>query len=156
MKSKDMTIDGYAVYKTNIGNLRIDYTSEVITQVTLVEDNFDKGQRSELSNRAYQQIQEYLTGNRKVFDLPIRLDGTVFQKQVWKALMTIGYGQTATYKEIAQLIGNDKAARAVGGANHKNPILIVVPCHRVVGANGKLVGYAGGLDIKQYLLNLEK
>ena len=105
---------------------------------------------------AYRQIEEYLQGKRKVFDLPIQMKGTAFQEKVWKALCNIPYGETRSYGEIAKEIGNSKAARAVGMANHVNKILIVIPCHRVIGSNHKLVGYAGGIEIKEKLLRLEK
>ena len=105
---------------------------------------------------AYRQLTEFLSGKRKEFDLPLLLKGTPFQKQVWKALLNIPFGETRSYKQIAEAIGNPKAVRAVGMANNKNPLLIVVPCHRVIGANGKLVGYAVGLDKKEFLLKLEK
>lgn len=156
MNSKNLPIEQYAVYSTRIGNLKIGYKHHAITQVALTNETCDKGNPSELSQLAYQQIEDYLNGKRKVFDLPVQLEGTPFQKRVWEALLTIDYGQTATYKDIARQIGNDKASRAIGMANNKNPIMIIVPCHRVIGTNGKLVGYAGGLHIKQYLLDLEK
>lgn len=104
---------------------------------------------------AKRQLQEYLEGKRKEFELPIEQEGTKFQKQVWEALRKIPYGETRTYKEIAKMVGNEKASRAVGMANNKNSIPIIIPCHRVIGSNGKLVGYALGLDVKQYLLDLE-
>ena len=102
------------------------------------------------------QIEEYLGGKRKKFSLPLALRGTEFQLAVWKALQTIPYGETRSYGEIAAQIGRPKAARAVGMANHNNPISILVPCHRVIGHNGKLVGYGAGLPLKQRLLDLEK
>ena len=101
------------------------------------------------------QLDEYFAGNRKIFDIPLYLQGSPFQLKVWEALQAIPYGEVVTYKDIADSIGNPKAVRAVGMANHNNPIAIIVPCHRVIGVGGKLVGYAGGLDIKQYLLDLE-
>lgn len=101
------------------------------------------------------QLDEYFAGARKEFDIPLLLHGSPFQLKVWKALQAIPYGEVATYKDIANSIGNPKAVRAVGMANHCNPIAVIVPCHRVVGVGGKLVGYAGGVDIKRYLLNLE-
>lgn len=155
MENNYLSISQYAIYKTRIGYLKIGYNHKAITQVTLNDNTSDVGQKSKLSDQAYQQIEEYLNGERKTFSLPIQLDGTPFQKQVWEVLLTIGYGQTATYKEIACSIGNDKASRAIGMANNKNPIMIIVPCHRVIGTNGSLVGYAGGLEIKQFLLDLE-
>ena len=101
------------------------------------------------------QLDEYFAGARKEFDIPLLLHGSPFQLKVWKALQAIPYGEVVTYKDIANSIGNPKAVRAVGMANHCNPIAVIVPCHRVVGVGGKLVGYAGGVDIKRYLLNLE-
>ena len=101
------------------------------------------------------QLNEYLIGERTEFDLPLKPEGTAFQKKVWEALCTIPYGQTRSYKEIAVQIGNEKACRAVGMANNRNPISIIIPCHRVIGADKSLVGYGGGLNIKVKLLNLE-
>ena len=97
-----------------------------------------------------------MSGHRKSFDIPIKFVGTPFQISVWKALQSIPYGQTASYKDIANLIENPRAYRAVGMANNKNPLAIIVPCHRVVGADGSLTGYAGGIKIKEKLLELEK
>ena len=103
----------------------------------------------------YHQFTEYLIGERKSFDLPFKLTGTDFQNRVWKALCEIPYGETRSYKQIAEAIGNPKAVRAVGMANNRNPLLVLVPCHRVIGSNRQLVGYAAGLDKKQFLLHLE-
>ena len=102
------------------------------------------------------QLTEYFAGKRQQFDLPLDFEGTEFQKKVWQALLTIPFGETRSYRDIAEQIGNVKAVRAVGAANGKNPISIIAPCHRVVGANGKLVGFAGGLENKDILLKLEK
>lgn len=110
---------------------------------------------SPLLDKAVRQLEAYLAGSLRVFDLPLTLEGTSFQKSVWQALCTIPYGETRSYGDIAAQIGNPKASRAVGGANNKNSIAVVIPCHRVIGATGNLVGYAGGLNIKQYLLDLE-
>lgn len=103
-----------------------------------------------------QQLAEYFNGQRKVFNLPLDFEGTEFQQKVWQALLSIPFGEVRSYKQIAEQIGNVKAVRAVGAANGKNPISIIAPCHRVVGANGKLVGFAGGLDNKSILLNIER
>ncbi|HHY81731.1 MAG TPA: methylated-DNA--[protein]-cysteine S-methyltransferase [Clostridiales bacterium] len=111
---------------------------------------------TELLKKAGIQLQEYFNGCRRTFDLPIVPKGTPFQIKVWKALLDIPYGETRSYKDIASAVGNERACRAVGMANNKNPIAIIIPCHRVIGSNGKLVGYGGGLDIKQYLLELEQ
>ena len=101
------------------------------------------------------QLEEYFAGIRKEFDIPLSMKGTEFQMEDWKALCTIPYGETRTYGQIAAQIGRPKASRAVGMANHNNPISVIVPCHRVIGAGGKLVGYGGGLDVKEALLTLE-
>lgn len=103
-----------------------------------------------------QQLADYFAGRRTRFDLDMNLMGTDFQKQVWQALTQIPYGQTLSYGELAVRIGNPNASRAVGLANGKNPIPIIVPCHRVVGKNGRLTGFGGGLDVKAYLLELEQ
>ena len=104
---------------------------------------------------AEHQLEEYFAGERKQFELKLDMHGTPFQLQVWQALRTVPYGQTASYKDIAIAINSPKAVRAVGGANNRNPVSIIVPCHRVIGADGRLIGYGGGLDIKQILLQLE-
>lgn len=129
-----------------------------IVRVSLGGNGIPEGENKQtrLLVQAAGQLDEYFTGKRKEFDLPLAAEGTLFQKKVWNALCTIPYGETRSYKDIAIQIGNAKACRAVGMANHNNPIGIIVPCHRVVGADGKLVGYAGGLDRKQLLLELER
>ena len=109
-----------------------------------------------LSERCFRQLEEYLAGGRQQFDLPLRVEGTVFQKKVWRALLAIPFGETCCYADIAVRIGHPKACRAVGAASHNNPIPVVIPCHRVIGKNGDLTGYAGGIPVKKYLLNLEK
>ena len=101
------------------------------------------------------QLREYFNGRRRSFDLPLDPAGTPFQKQVWHALRTIHYGQTRSYAQIARQIGRPSAARAVGAANGRNPLSIIVPCHRVIGSSGKLTGFAGGLKVKAQLLTLE-
>ncbi|WP_238925418.1 methylated-DNA--[protein]-cysteine S-methyltransferase [Vibrio sp. S11_S32] len=101
------------------------------------------------------QLEQYFSGQRAQFDLPLAATGTAFQQQVWQALTDIPYGETCSYQDIANAIGNPKAVRAVGLANGKNPISIIVPCHRVIGKNGKLTGYAGGVEVKQGLLETE-
>lgn len=105
---------------------------------------------------ATRQLEEYFQGKRRHFNLPLKLDGTDFQLAVWAALQQIPYAETRSYQEIAQAIGNPKAVRAVGGANALNDIPIVIPCHRVIGKSGKLVGFGGGLGIKSFLLDLER
>lgn len=108
------------------------------------------------NNEIQRQLTEYENGTRKVFELPLHLKGTDFQRQVWNALLEIPFGETRSYQEIAIRIGKPKALRAVGGACNRNPIGIIVPCHRVIGKNGSLTGYAGGLSYKELLLKHEK
>lgn len=109
-----------------------------------------------LLQEAARQLKEYFEKKRTVFDLPLNPSGTPFQRSCWQALLTIPYGQTRSYQDIAVQIGNPKAVRAVGMANHNNPISILIPCHRVIGKNGSLTGYGGGLSAKSYLLDLEQ
>ena len=110
---------------------------------------------SQILDKTEKQIREYLRGQRTTFDIPLKLEGTDFQKRVWAELEKIPYGQTKSYKQIASALNDPKACRAVGTANGKNPISLIVPCHRVINESGKLGGYAGGLNIKEHLLNLE-
>lgn len=110
---------------------------------------------TELLLRAERELREYFAGERYGFDVPLHLSGTEFQTRVWNGLRAILYGTTVTYSELARRIGQPNAARAVGMANHANPLPIIVPCHRVIGADGRLTGYAGGLEIKRKLLELE-
>ena len=144
-------------YDTPVGKLCIGEEDDSITRVTWskVPQEYIQ-EETELILNCKIQLEEYFAGNRKQFDLPLAPKGTDFQKRVWKALTDIPYGETRTYGEIAAAVGSPKAARAVGMANNKNPIGIIIPCHRVVGANGKLVGYAGGMEKKEWLLNLEQ
>lgn len=133
----------------------------VATETHLINIQFTQPQKAllqttELLSMATIQLDEYFQGKRTVFSLPFKLTGTPFQLAVWKELQNIPYGQTTSYKEIAQKINKPKAYRAVGMANNKNPLPIIIPCHRVIGSNGKLIGYAGGLNLKNYLLELEK
>jgi len=120
-----------------------------------ITGDFEK-KETPLLKSASKQLDEYFSGERKIFNLPIVFHGTDFQVKVWKALQKIPYGETRSYGEIASMTGNPKASRAVGMANNRNPISIIVPCHRVIGYNGTLTGYAGGLELKQKLLNLER
>ncbi len=147
-------------YKTKIGTLIIVENENRISRIETVKTNieYSKGEKVEtqLIKKAHEQITEYLEGKRKEFTLPLLIKGTTFQEKVWNELLKIPYRETKTYAEIAKKIGKQKASRAVGGACHNNPIMIVVPCHRVIGSNKKLVGYAGGLDIKEILLKLEQ
>ena len=145
-----------AIYPFPFGQLKIGYEDGAVTLLKRTEEPAREEGRTELTDLAFGQITEYLEGRRREFDFPYRLRGTEFQQKVWRALRAIPYGETRTYGEIAAAVGNPKAARAVGMANHQNPILIAVPCHRVIGADGSLVGYGSGLDMKEALLRLEK
>ena len=142
-------------YETEIGKIIIVEEDGDIIYLGLDDVLADVKEETSLIKKAYEQLLEYLAGNRESFDLPLAPKGTEFQKRVWDALCAIAYGQTRTYKEVAVAIGNDKASRAIGMANNRNPIFIMIPCHRVIGTNGKLVGFGGGLPLKEKLLNLE-
>ena len=144
------------VYRTPLGRLTIATDGEAVTRVLFGEQEAP-GQLSPtaLTNEAATQIQQYLAGKRRTFDLPLNPAGTPFQQSVWNALLDIPYGSTWTYAQLASAVGNPKAFRAVGGANNRNPLPILIPCHRVVGADGSLVGYASGVHIKRFLLDLE-
>lgn len=150
-------MSSFAVYEIENFLFEIGYDDNFITYIKirkLAENNI--GVKNFLTDNAATQIKEYLRGKRKSFNLPYKLNGTEFQNKVWQALLTIPYSETRTYKQIAALIGNDKSSRAVGMANNKNPLLLILPCHRVIGTKGDLVGYAGGLDMKRFLLLLEQ
>ena len=146
-------------YNTVIGKISIAETEGSITNVYFENDilpqNVTEGETS-LLVEASQQLDSYLMGNLKQFTLPLSPAGTPFMKQVWKQLCDVPYGQTATYKEIAVKTGNGKASRAIGLANNRNPIPIFIPCHRIIGSNGTLTGYRGGLGVKEVLLNIER
>jgi methylated-DNA-[protein]-cysteine S-methyltransferase len=120
-----------------------------------LQDNGTHGQASRWLTQAGHQLTEYFAGTRRDFDIPLAATGTPFQRSVWQSLRDIDYGTTISYGELARRIGNPRAVRAVGLANGRNPISIIVPCHRVIGANGSLTGYGGGLDRKRTLLALE-
>lgn len=145
----------YQYLNSPIGFIKITADNEAIFEVIYVEKKEDENPNL-LTRAAANQLMEYFMGKRTIFELPLAPVGTPFQQTVWKALCSIPYGKTVSYGEIAKLIGNPKASRAVGMANNRNPISIIIPCHRVIGANGKLVGYGGGIEKKLYLLNLEK
>lgn len=148
----------YASYDFMNSTLVIQYDTEDerITRISLTEFQYKTNVRTELTNKAYTQILEYMDGKRATFDIPYRLEGTDFQKEVWQALCDIPYGETRSYKQIATLLGTPKGSRAIGNANNRNPLLIIVPCHRVISSTGTLRGYAGGIDMQQLLLNIEK
>ena len=141
-------------YDYPIGRLAIAADEYGITDVSMSEVDAEKKITPIIENAA-KQLDEYFRGKRKKFDLPLSVHGTDFQKSVWNALQKIPYGKTCSYKDIAVAVGNSKASRAVGMANNRNKIIIIIPCHRVIGIDGSPVGYGGGLDVKKMLLLLE-
>jgi methylated-DNA-[protein]-cysteine S-methyltransferase len=145
-------------YTAPIGILEIETDGKAIIGVRLLKNKPSVMHISTnpLIREACIQFDEYFAGKRQIFDLPLSTDGTPFQQTVWAQLQEIPYGKTISYAQLAQAIHHPKACRAVGSANGKNPISIIIPCHRVIAANGSLGGYAGGLDIKKQLLALEK
>ena len=150
----------YFEYNSPVGAIRIIENGKAITSLKFVVNNPNppsdaKEKETPLIKEVIQQLSEYFADKRTVFDVPVETQGTDFQKQVWQALCTIPYGETRSYKQIAAIAKCPKSARAVGMANNRNPISIIIPCHRVIGANGSLTGYASGLPIKQKLLQLE-
>lgn len=149
-------MNSYAVYPFPFGRLRIGYEDGAVTLLERTAQPAGRQGRTALTDLTFQQVMEYLDGRRREFDFPYVLHGTPFQENVWQALRDIPYGETRTYGQIAAAVGSPRAARAVGMANHRNPILLAVPCHRVIGADGSLTGYGSGLDMKAALLELER
>lgn len=147
-----------------VGKLKLVANAQALVAVLWENENPKRVRLAELLEEAQhpvlletaRQLNEYFAGQRRQFDLPLDFEGTAFQQKVWQALLSIPFGETRSYKQIAEQIGHAKAMRAVGAANGKNPISIIAPCHRVVGANGKLVGFAGGLENKGILLEIER
>ncbi|VAX35266.1 Methylated-DNA--protein-cysteine methyltransferase [hydrothermal vent metagenome] len=140
---------------TPIGTIEIQASSQGITKVVFSESEDKIINPSKITHSCKQQLQEYFDSKRKKFDLPLDQQGTLFQKSIWACLTKIPFGQVVSYLHIAKMANNPKAVRAVGAANGKNPIGIIVPCHRVIGSNGTLTGYAGGLNRKDWLLKHE-
>jgi len=139
---------------TPLGDMEIACNENAVLAINFV-DQVSKTRSNSITQIAKQQLLAYFAGTLETFDLPMQPSGTDFQKAVWQALTTIDYGQTASYADIANKISNPKAVRAVGAANGKNPMTIVVPCHRIIGADGSLTGYASGVERKAWLLNHE-
>jgi len=153
----------FAYRQTPVGDIVIGETEGFITHILfsnevkmseMIGQNHIVGE-TPLIKKTKQQLDEYFAGTRKIFEIPLKPSGTEFQTKVWDALKEIPYGETRSYKQIGEQIGCPKASRAVGYANNKNPISIIIPCHRVIGASGKLIGYGGGIDLKEKLLSLE-
>ena len=156
--------DAYRKMASPVGELTLVANEAELTAVLWQDDDprrvrlgqgVERGDHPVLAEAA-RQLAEYFSGQREAFDLPLHFNGTAFQQSVWSALLTIPFGETRSYAEIARQIGKPSACRAVGAANGRNPISIIAPCHRVVGANGALTGFAGGLKAKSYLLGLER
>jgi len=145
----------YAFYKSPFGLLKIGIADEKVILVGIVSKQDEPNQPTTLSAEVYRQLQEYFAGKRTVFTVPYALNGTSFQQAVWTQIAKIPYDQTVTYKDIAQAIDKPRAFQATGRAVGANPLAILIPCHRVVGSNGELTGYAFGLEMKKALLNLE-
>jgi len=158
-------------YKTKIGELALGSFDKKLCLLdfryrkmrTTVDNRIKNGlkadfveQDDEILEKTRKQLDEYLNGNRKKFDIPLLMVGTDFQKSVWDALMTVPYGATSTYLQLAKDINNEKAVRAVASANGANSMALMIPCHRIIGSDGELVGYGGGLPVKKRLLELEQ
>lgn len=155
----------YDSYDSPIGTIYVAVSEEGVCRVELDEESWMAYKETQgkllyepdKCKAVIKQLEEYFKGIRSTFDVPIMLDGTEFQKNVWEKLQEIPYGEIRSYKQIAEAIGNPKAVRAVGGANRANPVPLLIPCHRVIGKDGSLTGYAGKkIDMKKYLLELEK
>ena len=151
----------YRYYQTPVGTLLLASDGEYLqllgfpTGAMKRRHDSDWEKNDEPFKAVIKQLDEYFDGSRQDFDLPLRPQGTEFQRRVWQALQQIPYGETRSYGELAKYVGNPKASRAVGAANGINPIPVIIPCHRVIGSNGKLTGFGGGLETKAFLLNLE-
>lgn len=164
MTQSQQAIIRYMTVDTPIGRLGIAANDHAITEVLFLDGtgkskpapNAEWQTVDDVGLNAKQQLHEYFSGERICFDLPLAPSGTAFQREVWQALTTIANGTTKTYQQIAQQINRPKAMRAVGAANGRNPIPVIIPCHRVIGANGTLTGFGGGLPIKQWLLEHEQ
>lgn len=151
----------YAVchYQSPVGRLKLASNGKGLVVLHFIENDtlpVSETVGCPILQKACKQLDDYFAGTLQEFSLPLALEGTPFRKKVWQALTKISYGKTASYADIAADIGQEKAVRAVGNANHHNPVSIIVPCHRVIGKNGKMVGYAGGLERKEWLLAHEE
>jgi methylated-DNA-[protein]-cysteine S-methyltransferase len=146
----------FSYIDTPLGKLEIRASEVGITAVEFLKKEKEGSVTNTILRVAIKQIEEYFKGARVDFELPLDIKGTPFREKVWKELLKIPYGETISYKELALRIDNPKAIRAVGGANNKNPISIIIPCHRVIGSDNSLVGYGGGIENKKWLLEFEK
>lgn len=144
-----------AVISSPIGNLLIVELDNNLVSVGFTENNITSSPNTELLSKSKTQLDEYFSGARQNFDLPLDPSGTDFQKKVWQELLAIPYGTTVSYQEVANRLGDPKCIRAAARANGQNPIAIIIPCHRVIGTHGEMTGYAGGIERKKELLTLE-
>lgn len=147
------------VFRSPIGDILFAFDGEFLTSLTFAPEGTGasaSAPESGPARRCFQELEEYFSGGRKVFTVKTKLDSTPFRLGVWEALRGIPYGETRSYKDVAAAVGRPEAARAVGGANHHNPVSIIIPCHRVIGANGRMVGYGGELWRKEWLLAHER
>ncbi len=143
------------IIATSLGNVLLEIQDEKLTRLQFTQDALSEESLQGIAKEVKNQLDDYFSGKRNSFDLPLELKGTDFQKSVWEAVNQIPFGQTTTYMKLSQKLGNVAAIRAVGAAIGANPVLVIVPCHRIIGTNGQLTGYAGGLERKQALLELE-
>jgi methylated-DNA-[protein]-cysteine S-methyltransferase len=150
-----MTATYSTTYTSPVGILQIRTTDRGISVVDFTENPDEQADSHPLLEECSRQLAEYFSGRRKVFELELDMQGTDFQKKVWSALLDVPFGKTSTYLHLALQLGNKKLIRAVGGANGRNPVAIIVPCHRIIGQDGTLIGYAGGLWRKKWLLEME-
>ena len=141
---------------TKIGIIEIRATSRKLLSILFVDEDLEHVTENEITKKCGKEIEEYFNGKRREFDINIEVEGTEFQKKVLEEVKKIPYGMTMSYQQIAQNIGRENSARAVGTTIGKNTLLIVIPCHRVIGSNGSMTGYLGGVERKKYLLELEK
>lgn len=145
-----------AYYSSPIGTIEVKGTLQGVISLYFIEENITSFEIPDCLKECITQLDEYFKGTRANFTLKLHIEGTDFRKKVWNKLIDIPYAETCSYMDIANAIGNKKAVRAVGGANHNNKISVIIPCHRVIGSNGDLTGYGGGLWRKKWLLNHEK
>ncbi|KFI60736.1 methylated-DNA--[protein]-cysteine S-methyltransferase [Bifidobacterium cuniculi] len=153
-------MQGFATYTSQYGPLRLDWLDDAIVRLHIVtQSDYEQdgaGEPTALTDDTFDQLQRYFAGTLRQFTVPIAFtSGTPFQRTVWQALREIPYGKTRTYAQVAQAVGRPKAVRAIGSANNRNPLPILVPCHRVVGSGGAMVGYAYGVEMKRALLQME-
>lgn len=153
MNNEKLKID---YFKSAIGLLRIGVVDDALVSLVFVNEKCESAEETACSKLVKKQLKEYFKGKRQHFDVPISVHGTPFQERVWEQLQQIPFGETRSYQQIAEAVGSPKAVRAVGNANNRNPICIIIPCHRVIGKNQQLVGYAGGIVRKQALLEYER